>query len=105
MIEELGAIKKIIDGSSLTNLPPNKKAIDVKWIFKLKLKPNGDISKHKARIVARGFMQKVGLDYLKAYAPIARLERVRLIVAITCGRKWSLYHLDVKSTFLNSPLD
>lgn len=56
MIEELGAIKKIIDGSSLTNLPPNKKAIDVKWIFKLKLKPNGDISKHKARIVARGFM-------------------------------------------------
>ena len=45
-------------------------------------------------------MQKVGLDYLKVYAPIERLERVILIIAITCGNKQALYHLDVKSTFL-----
>jgi hypothetical protein len=51
MIEELGAINRN-DRCELTNLRANKKAIDVKWIFKLKSKPNGDIAKHKARLVA-----------------------------------------------------
>jgi len=74
-------------------------------MFKLKLKPNGEIAKHKARLVARGFMQKGGMDYVEVYARVARLETVRLIVAITCGRNWLMYHLDVKSSFLNGPLD
>jgi len=60
--------------------------INVKWIFKLKLKPNSEVAKHKARLVARGFMQKAGRDYFEVYAPVARLETVRLIVAIACGR-------------------
>jgi len=71
----------------------------------LKLKPNGEVAKHKARLVARGFVQKAGMDYFEVYAPVARLEIVRLIVAITCGRKWRMHHLDVKSAFLNGPLD
>jgi len=50
-------------------------------------------------------MQKAELDYFEAYAYVVSLQAVRLIVAITCGRKWSLYHLDGKSTFLNGELD
>lgn len=70
----------------LTKLPTSKKDIDVKWIFKLKLKPNGEVAKHKARLVARGFMQKAIMDYFEVYAPVARLETVLMIVAIACGR-------------------
>ena len=104
MIEKLNSINRN-NTWKLTVLPANKKAIDVKWIFKLKLKPNGEVAKHKARLVARGFMQKAGMDYFEVYAPVARLETVRLIVAITCGSNWPMHHLDVKSAFLNGPLD
>jgi len=88
----------------LGSLQTSKKAIDVKWIFKLKLKPNGEVEKHKARLVERGFMQKVGLDYSEVYALVARLKTVRLIVVIACRRNWPMYHLDVKYAFLNGPL-
>jgi hypothetical protein len=85
MIEELNAINRN-NTWELTKLPASKKAIDVKWIFKLKLKPNGEVAKHKARLVARGFMQKAGMDHFELYAPVARLETMRLIIAIACGR-------------------
>jgi len=71
----------------------------------LKLKPNCEVAKHKARLVVRGFMQKAGTDYFEVYAPIVRLETMRLIVAIACGRNWPMYHLDVKFAFLNGPLN
>jgi len=104
MIEELNSINKN-NTWELTELPASKKAIDVKWIFKLKLKSNGKVAKHKARLVAWGFMQKAGMDYFEVFAPVARLETVGLIVVIACGRNWPMYHLDVKYAFLNGPLD
>ena len=61
-------------------------------VFRLKLNPNGKIAKHKARLVARGFMQKDDLIYLEIYAPMARYDTVRFLEAITCGRNWPLYH-------------
>ena len=87
------------------NLPSNKKAIEVKWVFKTKVKPSGEIAKYKARLVAKGFLQKPGLDFNEVYAPIARIETVRLIVAIASMRKWTVSQLDVKSAFLNGPLE
>ncbi|PNX57555.1 reverse transcriptase, partial [Trifolium pratense] len=86
-------------------LPDKKKRIDVKWVFKVKLNPNGTISKHKARLVARGFLQKHGIDYNEVFASVARIETVRLVVALACKNRWRMYHLDVKSAFLNGPLD
>ena len=65
----------------LTDLPKNHKAIDIKWIFKLKKNPNGEIMKHKARLVENGYAQQFGVDYSEVFAPVARLERVRLILA------------------------
>lgn len=77
----------------------------MKWVFKLKLKPDGSISKHKARLVAKGFMQKSELDYSDLFAPVARFETVRMIVSIASWRQWHLWQLDVKSAFLNGPLE
>ena len=86
-------------------MPAHTKAIEVKWEFKLKLNVDGSIARHKARLVARGFLQREGLDYSEVFAPVARLETVRLVVALACNQGWSTFHLDVKSAFLNGPLE
>lgn len=86
-------------------MPLNKQPISVKWVFKLKLKPDGSISKHKARLVAKGFLQKAGLDYSEVFAPVARTETIRLVLAFANFKGWPLFQLDVKSAFLNGPLE
>jgi len=83
----------------------NKKPIDVKWVFKLKLNLDGKISKRKARLVARGFLQRKGLDYSEVFALVARIETIRLVVALANGKGWPMFQLDVKSAFLNGPLE
>nr|XP_027187919.1 uncharacterized protein LOC113785507 [Cicer arietinum] len=60
----------------------NKRPIDVKWVYKLKLKPDGQIARYKSRLVAKGFLQKHGLDYDEVFAPVARIETVRMVVSI-----------------------
>nr|KYP66838.1 Retrovirus-related Pol polyprotein from transposon TNT 1-94 [Cajanus cajan] len=104
MEEELRSIEKNHTWE-MVELPQNKTPIDVKWVFKIKLKPDGSVAKHKARLVAKGFMQREGIDYSEVFAPVARLETVRLIVALASWRNWKLWQLDVKSAFLNGPLD
>jgi len=66
----------------LVDLPKNKHPIDVKWVFKVKYRPDGTIAKHKARLVAKGFLHKQGIDYTDVFAPVARLETVRLVVVV-----------------------
>ncbi|WJX39045.1 hypothetical protein P8452_26635 [Trifolium repens] len=56
-------------------------------------------------LVAKGFLQKQGLDYDEVFSPVARHETIRLVIALACSRKWPLFHLDVKSAFLNGPLE
>ena len=70
----------------LVHLPQGKRPIDVKWVYKIKVKPNRDVSKYKARLVARGFLHKHGLDYNEVFALVARLEIVRLIVAAASNK-------------------
>ena len=101
--EELQAIERNKTWE-LTKLQKKKKAINVRWVFKVKHKPDGLVGKHKERLVARGFIHKPGLDYFEVFAPVARHETIRLVIALTANRNWPLMHLDVKSTFLNGPL-
>jgi hypothetical protein len=104
MKEELKSIEKN-NTWELMHKTVNKRPIDVKWVFKLKMKPNGEIAKYKARLVAKGFLQKQGLDFNEVFAPVARIETIRLVVAIATYKNWSMHQLDVKSAFLNGPLD
>ena len=60
--------------------------------------------KHKARLVAKGYVQKQGVDFEKVFAPVARLESVRLLLAIAAHYSWEVHHMDVKSAFLNGEL-
>lgn len=88
----------------LTDLPPGKWAIDLKWVFKLKKNTDGEVVKHKARLVAKGYVQRCGIDYEEVFAPVTRLETVRLLLALAAKNEWEIHHLDVKTTFLNGEL-
>jgi hypothetical protein len=89
----------------LARLPAGQKAIGLKWVFKLKRNADGEVVKHKARLVAKGYVQKQGVDYEEVFAPIARVDTVKLIIAMAANRGWKIHHLDVKIAFLNGKLE
>jgi hypothetical protein len=73
-------------------------------VFKLKRNEVGAIIKHKARLVARGFLQREGINFDDAFAPVAWIESVRLILTLAAQEGWRVHHMDVKSAFLNGDL-
>jgi len=75
--------------------------IGTKWVFRNKLDEYGVITRNKARLVAKGYNQEEGIDYDETFAPVARLEAVRLLLAFACMSSLKLFHMDVKSSFLN----
>jgi hypothetical protein len=88
----------------LLDLPHGHRVITLKWVFKLKRDEAGAIVKHKARLVARGFLQQEGIDFDNAFAPMARMESVRLFLALVAQEGWHVHHMDVKLPFLNDDL-
>ena len=84
-------------------LPDSHRPITLKWVFKLKKDELGAVIKHKARLVAHGFVQQEGVDYDDAFAPVARMESVR-VLALAAQEGWRVHHMDVKSAFLNGDL-
>lgn len=81
MDEEIDSIKRN-ETWDLVDLPEGKKSIGVKWVYKTKLNAEGRIEKHKARLVAQGFSQKPRIDYNETFAPVARIDIVRMVLAI-----------------------
>ncbi|CAM8944651.1 unnamed protein product [Rhodiola kirilowii] len=103
MKEELMSIEKN-NTWSLVNLPQGNKVIGVKWIFRSKFDENGNLDKYKAKLVAKGYSQQFGIDYQEVFAPVARIETVRTIVAQDVQLEWRIHQLDVKSAFLHGDL-
>jgi hypothetical protein len=89
----------------LVKLPAGKRPIGVKWVYKLKRNSDGEVVKHKARLVAKGYVQKQGIDFEEAFAPIARLDTVRLLLGFAANKGWKVHHLDIKSAFLHGELE
>nr|GFB07230.1 ribonuclease H-like domain, reverse transcriptase, RNA-dependent DNA polymerase [Tanacetum cinerariifolium] len=88
----------------LTTLPKDHKAIGLKWEFKMKRDANGEILKHKTRLVAKGYIQEHGIDFDEVFTQVARIKTIRLILALAAYNKWEVHHLDVKSAFLHGDL-
>ena len=89
----------------LVDLPKGHKSIGLKWVYKLKKDSEGKVLKHKARLVAKGYVQKKGVDFEEVFAPVARLDTIKLILALAAHRVWKIHHLDVKLAFLNGELE
>lgn len=103
MREELRMIEK--NGTwELVDRPENRKIIGVKWVYRTKLNADGSVNKHKARLVVKGYSQVYGVDFSETFSPVARLDTIRMLLALAAQKGWKLYHLDVKSAFLNGYL-
>ncbi|GJX48108.1 retrovirus-related pol polyprotein from transposon TNT 1-94 [Tanacetum coccineum] len=84
--------------------PYSKTIIGSRWVFRNKRDENGIVIKNKARLVAQGYNQQEGIDYDETFAPVARLEAIRIFLAFATYMNFIVYHMDVKSAFLNGKL-
>jgi hypothetical protein len=103
MQEEIDSIKRN-QTWEVADLSQGHRAITLKWVYKLKRNEAGEIVKHKARLVARGFVQQEGIDFDEVFAPVACMESVRLLLTLVAQEGWQVHHMDVKSVFLNGDL-
>ncbi|GKF37015.1 retrovirus-related pol polyprotein from transposon TNT 1-94, partial [Tanacetum coccineum] len=78
--------------------------IGLKWIYKVKLDEYGDVLKNKARLVVKGYRQEEGIDFEESFAPIARIEAIRIFIANAATKNMIIYQMDVKTAFLNGDL-
>ncbi|GKD30856.1 putative ribonuclease H-like domain-containing protein [Tanacetum coccineum] len=90
---------------TLVNLPNGKRPIDTKWVFRNKKDERGIVIKNKARLVAQGYTQEEGIDYDEVFAPVARIEAIRLFLAYASFKDFVVYQMDVKSAFLYGKIE
>jgi hypothetical protein len=83
---------------------PNQNVVGTKWVFRNKQDEHGVVTRNKARLVGKGYSQVEDLDFDETYAPVARLESIRILLAYGTYHGFKLYQMDVKSAFLNGPI-
>ncbi|GJS02129.1 retrovirus-related pol polyprotein from transposon TNT 1-94 [Tanacetum coccineum] len=91
--------------NALVDLPVYKKAIDCKWVFSVKMNPDGSIARLKARLVSKGYAQTYGIDYSKTFSPVTKISSIRLFISLAATYDWALHQLDVKNAFLHGDLE
>ena len=83
----------------MVSRPKHHPIIGAKWVFRNKMNEQGVITRNKARLVAKGYNQEEGIDYDETYAPVARLEAIRMLFAYASYMNFKLYQMDVKSKY------
>ena len=86
-------------------LPKDRTAVACKWVFRVKRDAHGTISRYKARLVAKGFSQIPGIDYDETFAPVVRMETIRLLFALAARYNFDIHVVDVIGAYLNGKLD
>ena len=79
--------------------------IGTKWVFRNKMNEQGEVARNKVRLVCKGYSQQEGIDYEETYAPIDKIEAIRMFLTYAENTKFKVYQMDVKSAFLNGELE
>ncbi|GJV01254.1 retrovirus-related pol polyprotein from transposon TNT 1-94 [Tanacetum coccineum] len=103
MQDELHQFKRL-DVWELVPRPDGKNIIAVKWLWKNKNDAENIVIRNKSRLVAKGYKHEEGIDFEESFAPVARLEATRMFVAFAAHKNITIFHMDVKTAFLNGPL-
>ena len=93
------------DTWTLVDLPPGRRAIGCKWVFKVKYDALGNIERYKARLVAKGYSQTEGIDFNETFAPVAKFNSIRVLLALAAQQDFEVHQMDVKTAFLNGDLE
>ncbi|TFY52995.1 hypothetical protein EVJ58_g9697 [Rhodofomes roseus] len=104
MDREMGQFKKL-EVYELRDIPADRKPIGCKWVFRLKRDENGNVREFKARLVAKGFAQIPGMDFLETFAPVIRMDSIRVLLAVAAKRDMELEQMDVVGAYLNGKLE
>lgn len=102
--EELKALEAF-DTFEVCDLPPGKRPVGCKYVFKIKYKPDGSVEKYKVRLVAQGFLQQEGIDYNEIFAPVVDSTSISLLLSIANQEDWELEQMDVVTAFLHGRLE
>ncbi|GJZ26401.1 ribonuclease H-like domain-containing protein [Tanacetum coccineum] len=103
MNDEMDALLRH-DTWEIIELPKDRKAIGIKWVFKIKYKSTGEIDRYKERLVAKGFNQKEGVDFEETFFPVVKMVTVRCLLNFNVLNCWPIFQLDVNNAFLDGDL-
>ena len=81
--------------------PSHQSVIRTKWVFRNKMNENGVVTRNKTRLVAQGYSQEEGIDFEETFAPVARLEAIRILLVFAVSQPVKLFQMDIKSAFIN----
>ena len=99
MVEEMDALSS--NGTwEFVILPSSKSAVGCRWVYTVKVGPDGQVDQLKARLVAKGYTQQYGLDYYDNFTLVAKITSVRLLLSMAAMRSWPLFQLNIKNVFV-----
>lgn len=104
MSEEMRALEKNKTWE-IVELPKGKKPVGCKWVFTVKYNAGGTLERYKARLVAKGYTQTYGIDYQETFAPVAKMNTIRVLLSLATNLDWPLQQFDVKNAFLHGDLE